>query len=99
MALSHELLGRWTHAYEESSTDMVFRPADSPLPPSRGRMAFEFRDDGTFIEGSPGPTDRSQRAAGQWSLDGNSLRLVYSDRPTEVFKVTTAKDKLVLSKT
>jgi hypothetical protein len=100
MALSDELLGHWIQARRESSTDMVFRPAGWPLPLSRGGMAFEFRANGTFVEVSSGPTDRSQGAAGQWSLRDDALRLSYSDdRPDEIFKVATSKDKLVLSKT
>ena len=99
MTLDDQLVGHWLHAREESSTDMVLRPAGAPLPPSRGRRAFEFRGDGTFVEGSPGPTDRSRLVAGQWSLDGDTLRLSYSDdRPDETFRTAASEGKLVLSK-
>ena len=36
---------------------MVFRPADRPFPPARGRTSFELRPDGTYVETSPGPVD------------------------------------------
>ena len=98
MLLSDEILGRWLHSHEESTKEMVFRPAGTPLPPSRGRMALELRPDGTFVEGSPGPDDRSRPAAGQWSLDGEALRLSYSDdRPDQIYGVTRAEGKLVLA--
>ena len=37
-----QVSGRWVHVQEEDTEEqMVFLPADSDLPPARGRMAFE----------------------------------------------------------
>ena len=68
---------RWVHAHEEDTDrEMVFRPAEVELPPSRGRVAFELRPDGTFVESGIGPTDRSEPASGRWQLeDGEKIVL------------------------
>ncbi|HSJ16903.1 MAG TPA: hypothetical protein VK920_02270 [Solirubrobacterales bacterium] len=64
------LLRRWVHAHEEDTgSSMVFRPAEHELPPSRGRMAFELRPDGTFAESGLGPADVPEQAAGTWGLE------------------------------
>lgn len=61
---------RWVHAHEEDTEEeMVFRPAEHPLPPSRGRMAFELRPDGTFREEGLGAADVPEHATGSWELE------------------------------
>lgn len=79
---------------------MVFRPAGTPLPPSRGRMWFELRGDGSFIEGAPGPVDVPERHRGRWSLDGDRIELrAEGDRPDQVWRVVSADgDRLVLAR-
>ena len=68
--------GRWVHAHEEDTEDeMVFRPAGTDLPPSRGRMAFELRADGTFAETGLGATDVPEEATGSWALEGDTITL------------------------
>jgi hypothetical protein len=70
------LHGSWVHSHEEDTADeMVFRPATRPLPPSRGRMAFDLRADGTYVERSPGPTDVPEESSGSWSLEDDRLIL------------------------
>ncbi len=77
---------------------MVFRPADHPLPPSRGRMAFELRPDGSYVEHSPGPVDVPEESSGRWSLEGDRLVLdPAGDRPRQAWEVRAAgEDRLVL---
>lgn len=99
MTFANDILGAWVHAHEEGDDDMVFRPAGTPLPPSRGRAVFEFRPDGTFVEGMPGATDASERASGHWSLHDDTLTLSYSgQRPAQTFRLTTSKRTLILPK-
>jgi hypothetical protein len=68
---------RWVHAHEEDTErEMVFRPAEVELPPSRGRAAFELKDDGTFAESGIGPTDRPEPGGGRWRLgDDGTIEL------------------------
>ena len=69
---------RWTHSHEEDPAGgMVFRPAEFPFPPSRGRVSYEFVPGGELREGGIGPTDRPTEASGTWTLedDGRSLVL------------------------
>ncbi len=72
------LHGRWLHAHEEDTPDgMVFRPAETPLPPARGRTGYEFLGDGRSRKLGPGPADRTARAEGRWRLEGEN-RIVNS---------------------
>jgi hypothetical protein len=61
---------RWVHSHEEDTqTEMVFRPETFDFPPSRGRVSFELRPDGTFTDRGIGPTDRPEDADGAWELE------------------------------
>jgi hypothetical protein len=101
--LPEGVLGRrWVHAHEEDTDEeMVFRPADTPLPPSRGRVRFEFKADGTFLEAAPGPTDAPEQRAGSWKLEDGKL-VLESDQAPEGMRVleiaSVDKDRLVVKK-
>jgi hypothetical protein len=70
------LIGHWVHSHEDdTSSGMVFRPADYPFPPSRGRLGYVFNPGGELIEAGPGPTDRPQTVIGAWTLEGETLVL------------------------
>ena len=72
----YQVSGRWVHAHEEDTGDeMVFRPAGSDLPPSRGRMALDLRPNGTFAESGLGATDVPEEATGTWTLVGETITL------------------------
>ncbi|MEX2448909.1 MAG: hypothetical protein WD404_09245 [Solirubrobacterales bacterium] len=93
------LLGRWVHSHEEDSgEELVFRPADRAFPPSRGRLAFELRPDGDYVETAPGPTDVPEESRGKWSLEGNRLVLeAEGNRPGHTWELAgAARDRLVL---
>jgi hypothetical protein len=88
------LHGHWVHAHEEDTDDeMVFRPATHPFPPSRGRISFELRPDGAYVERSPGPVDAPVRSTGSWSLQGDRLVLkAAGDRPGHAWEIATVGD-------
>lgn len=70
------LAGSWTHSHEEDGEgETVLRRSDYPFPPSRGRLSFELRPDGTYLERSPGPVDVPEESSGSWSLEGDRLTL------------------------
>ena len=87
------LHGRWVHSHEEDTEDeMVFRPADRPLPRARGRMALELRADGTYAESSPGPVDVPETRTGTWSLHDDRLTLVQEgDDALDEWRVTAVE--------
>ncbi len=94
--------GRWVHAQEEDTEDaMVFRPAGTDLPPSRGRIAFELRADGTFAETGLGATDVPEEATGSWTLEDDTITLskgASQGVPREMRVVTADKERLVVRK-
>lgn len=94
--------GRWVHAHEEDTEDeLVFRPAGTDLPPSRGRMAFELRADGTFAEVGLGATDVPEEATGSWVVEGDMITLsegASQGVPREMEVVAADEDRLVVRK-
>ncbi len=95
-----QVSGRWLHAHEEDTEDeMVFRPADADLPPSRGRTGFALSPDGSFTEVGLGAADVPEEATGGWVLDGDTITLsegVAQGVPREMQVVTADKDRLVV---
>ncbi len=94
------VVGSWVHVHEEDTGDeMVFRPADSDLPPARGRQGFELREDGTFSEAGLGARDVPEEAAGSWALDGQTITLsegAAQGVPREMEVVSVEPDRLVV---
>jgi len=94
------VVGSWVHAHEEDTGDeMVFRPADSALPPARGRMGFELREDGTFAEAGLGARDVPEESAGTWALEGQTITLsegAAQGVPREMEVVSAEEDRLVV---
>lgn len=87
----------WVHSHEEDLGDqMVYRPADFDLPPSRGRTVITFAAEGVVEVGYPGPDDRGAVAAGRWTFEDGELTI---DSPalSGVFEVEAIEeDRLVL---
>jgi hypothetical protein len=77
---------------------MVFRPASHPLPPSRGRISFDLKPDGSYAERAPGPVDAPVDSSGRWSLkDGRLLLAAAGEQPRQEWRVTASEpDRLVL---
>ena len=66
----------WIHSHEEDIEDKkVYRPSTFEFPPSRGRDGFEIKENGEFILSFPGPTDRSEKTIGNFTIDSNKLNV------------------------
>jgi hypothetical protein len=92
------LLRHWVHSHEEDHEGVtVFRPADFPFPPSRGRRGFELRAGGAAALSPLGATDRIETAPGEWKLEGSRLT-ISQDSPkgfTETMNIVSVSgDKL-----
>jgi hypothetical protein len=94
---------RWVHSHEEDSeTEMVFRPETYDFPPSRGRVSFLLRDDGSFTDWGIGPTDRTEKSTGAWELE-DDRHVVLRDKDTRVVRrrldiQSVSEDRLVIRK-
>ncbi len=99
---SDQVSGRWAHAHEEDTDDqMVFRSASTDLPPSRARLAFDLRADGSFAETGLGPTDVPEKATGSWAFAGDMITLSQGAAqgvPRQMKVVTADKERLVILK-
>jgi hypothetical protein len=87
------------HSHEEDTDEeMVLRPADHALPPSRGRTSFELRRDGTYVESGPGPVDVPVQSSGHWSLEDDRLILEgEGEQPGHAWRLAAAEpDRLVV---
>ena len=97
-----QVSGRWVHVQEEDTEDeMVFRPADAELPPSRGRRGFELREDGTFVETGLGARDIPEEATGSWTFEDGIITLsegATQGVPREMEVVTADEERLVIRK-
>jgi hypothetical protein len=84
-ALRRRLAGtRWLHAHEEDHGAVrVYRPAETPLPPSRGREGFELREDGSCSTRQAGRDDRPVDAPGTWALRAAPEPLLLLDPDTD----------------
>ena len=91
----------WAHSHEEDTPDsIVYRRADFPFPPSRGRKGFELKSDGTLLAKRPGPTDQTQHIAGNWKLSGQELELHPAGAGAQVLCIQSVEpDRLIVSKT
>ncbi|MBT2511348.1 hypothetical protein J7I98_37145 [Streptomyces sp. ISL-98] len=83
--LPPSLFRNWVHSFEDDTEGVtVYRPADYPFPPARGRRGLEFAPDGTFIDHPVGRGDAPDAVPGQWRL-AEDRRLAVSfpenDRP------------------
>ena len=100
--VSDRVSGCWVHAHEEDTQDkMVFRPAGTDLPPSRGRIALDLRPDGTFAESGLGAADIPEQATGTWTLEGETITLsegAAQGVPREMHVVSVDGDRLVLER-
>jgi hypothetical protein len=92
------LVGRWVHAHEEDSEGRTtFRPATTPLPPSRGRRILELHDDGGLVEVEPGAADVPEAVPGEWELQGQWLLLRHPAQGTRRMRIVKAEpERLVL---
>ncbi len=92
------LLSRqWIHSHEDDEPGrMVFRPADHPFPPSRGRRSMTLQAGGEMAAGGPGPDDRTSTSRGSWSLQDRHLNLDAPGFSGEFDIEQVAENRLVL---
>lgn len=89
----------WIHSFEEDRVGMrIFRPADFPFPPARGREGFEIFSDGRFIHHPIGQADEWVSLHGSWRMIAPNLcRVIIKNRPSLDMEILeSGPDKLVV---
>jgi hypothetical protein len=82
-----QLFKHWQHSFEEDHGDIqVFRPAEYPFPPARGRAGIEFRPDGTSIRYAIGRGDAPTPQPGRWQMNEQN-RLQMAGGNLEIVRV------------
>ena len=92
VAPGDHLLGRWLFSHEEEGGARVYRPRDTPFPPSRRpRDGFDINADGTFRAYTPGAGDAPVAAEGRWTQAGDDrLQLAFADGRGRVLEIVDA---------
>lgn len=94
------LVGHWTHAHEEDTpATRLYRPADYPFPPSRGRTGFAFLADGALIAYDIAPADGVVAAHGRWSFvppNGIRMDLANVSSSSLTLDVVSCSDELLV---
>jgi hypothetical protein len=94
-----ELAKKWVHSHEEDQPGVqVFRPANYPFPPARGRDALGLEANGSLVKSVPGPDDRaSTLPAGSWKVEGKHLILEHPGGTKAKYVIESVDpDKLLL---
>ncbi|GGJ79667.1 hypothetical protein GCM10010123_06850 [Pilimelia anulata] len=87
------LFRRWVHVHEEDEAGVrVYRPADAPLPPARGRDGIEFHPDGSLCQYSPGPADAPVGRDGAWRVATPDTLEITSARGAGRFEIVSVDD-------
>ena len=97
--LSH-LAQAWGHSHEEDTeTTTVYRPANFPFPPSRGRKGFHLQPGGRLTARKPGLTDQTVITVGTWKLAGAQLELSLHGEGTQILRIESVEPgRLVVQK-
>ena len=91
------VFGHWVQAGQEGDVG-VYRRFGTPLPPARGRRAFEIRPDGAFLHHGVGATDATRTTAGVWRAEGaRRIRAEFpgTDLPSETLDVVDVDDDVL----
>ena len=88
--------GRWMHSFEEDHDGVqVYRPADYPFPPARGRAGIEFRPDGTYIDWAIGRGDANEARPGRWeAIADDCVRISAAGDQRVIEMVLLEQDRL-----
>jgi hypothetical protein len=94
---------KWVHSHEEDTSDeMVFRPASYRFPPSRGRKAFQLDSGGKLLNFGIGADDRTVEGEGRWQLDDENRLTLHTAAtgmvPPVMQLLHVGSDKLVVKK-
>lgn len=97
---AEDLHKAWMHSHEEDRGDeLVYRTADYPFPPARGRDGFELLAGGALRYRGPGADDRRIAIDGTWRIEGDDLIIHVAGRSPERLKIRRVEsDRLTLTR-
>lgn len=102
-SLSKGIFNHWIHSHEDDTKDIkVFRPSTYNFPRSRGRIGFEFKKNGEFIEYRIAPADGLVKLHGHWRLlEKNKIEIQFKDKkikPYLIMIISVDEDILKIKK-
>jgi len=88
-SLPEEIFNHWIHSFEDDTKDIrVFRPSTYNFPLSRGRMGFEFKKNGEFIEYRIAPADGAVKLHGHWCLlEKNKIEVQFKEKKIKPYLI------------
>jgi hypothetical protein len=92
------LIGDWVEVREEGGQgQIVLRPANSPIPPARGRRGLTIEQAGVVHARAPGADDRTTSTPGAWSIVGDRLTIDAPGWSGKYHVAQSSPEKLVLT--
>jgi hypothetical protein len=69
----------WVRSHEEDTEiGRVYRPAMFPFPPSRGREAFQLKEDHSYMKADIGASDGTVETFGTWDIaQDDEFRIIF----------------------
>jgi hypothetical protein len=77
----------WIHSREEDTEGIsVYRPSNFKFPPSRGRVGFEVKKSGEFIQYAIGRDDRPKKEFGHYKvIESKRLYVSFDELQVKTF--------------
>jgi len=80
---------------EDSPSERVYRTADLPFRPSRGRAGLEIHPDGTFVAIGIGLADGQRARRGRWREEHGTIRVRCDDGGEQVLRILAVGDDVL----
>lgn len=93
-----DIYQKWIHSYEEDYDEyIVFRNSSYEFPPARGRVFFEFFEDGKLSYGNIESPMINQEKKGSWKKVSSDVIEVNADKQNLKIQILSlSKDKLII---
>lgn len=93
-----DIYQKWIHSYEEDYDEyIVFRNSTYEFPPARGRVFFEFFEDGNLSYGNIELPTGNQEKNGSWrKVSSDIIEVIVDKQNLKIQIINLSKDKLII---